>query len=169
VGWALAAVLVGLALGVVLVFSRPLLARLAARNIARRKVRVAIVLAGLLVGTAIIASSLVVGDTLGYIFVGDVYVRLDAIDEIVVKEFNGNLYSFPESTYTEIATGLPPHQLLGHLQEIEAALGRSPDHLPRTARTIDLDILLYGDAVMHEPDLTIPHPRMAARRFVLAQ
>jgi len=87
VGWALAAVLVGLALGVVLVFSRPLLARLAARNIARRKVRVAIVLAGLLVGTAIIASSLVVGDTLGYIFVGDVYVRLDAIDEIVVKEF----------------------------------------------------------------------------------
>lgn len=105
-GWALAAVLVGLALGVVLVFSRPLLARLAARNIARRKVRVAIVLAGLLVGTAIIASSLVVGDTLGYIFVGDVYVRLDAIDEIVVKEFNGNLYSFPESTYTEIAAGL---------------------------------------------------------------
>ena len=68
----------------------------------------------------------------------------------------------------EIATGLPPHQLLGHLQEIEAALGRSPDHLPRTARTIDLDILLYGDTVMHEPDLTIPHPRMAARRFVLA-
>src|SRR2546427_9235339 len=50
---------------------RPLLARLAARNIGRRKSRVLIVVAGLLVGTAIISSSLVVGDTLSYIFLED--------------------------------------------------------------------------------------------------
>lgn len=68
----------------------------------------------------------------------------------------------------EIATSLPPRELLGHLQDIEAALGRAPDHRPGTARTMDLDILLYGDSVMDEPDLTIPHPRMAGRRFVLA-
>lgn len=68
----------------------------------------------------------------------------------------------------EIATSLPVPQLLGHLQEIEVALGRPADHLRGTARTLDLDLLLYGDAVIREPDLTIPHPRMAERRFVLA-
>ena len=85
---------------------RPLLARLAARNIQRRKTRVAIVLAGLLVGTAIISSSLVVGDTLRYIFLQDVYTRLDAIDEMVWNSFNGNLYSFNESVYPQIASAL---------------------------------------------------------------
>lgn len=68
----------------------------------------------------------------------------------------------------EIATTLPPRQLLGHLREIEVALGRPADHRPGTARTMDLDFLLYGDAVIREADLTIPHPRMAERRFVLA-
>ena len=68
----------------------------------------------------------------------------------------------------EITTSLSPRELLHHLQEIEAALGRPPGHPAGTGRTMDLDILLYGDAVIHEPDLTIPHPRMAGRRFVLA-
>lgn len=82
-----------------LAIARPLLARLASRNIARRKVRVLIVVAGLLVGTAIISASLVVGDTLSYVFVEDVYIRYDAIDELVTNEFNGNLYSFPEARF----------------------------------------------------------------------
>jgi len=68
----------------------------------------------------------------------------------------------------EITTSLSPRELLHHLQEIEVALGRPPGHAAATPRTMDLDILLYGDAVIHEPDLTIPHPRMAGRRFVLA-
>lgn len=68
----------------------------------------------------------------------------------------------------EIATSLSPRELLGYLQSIEAALGRAPDHRPGTARTMDLDILLFGDTVMDEPGLTIPHPRLAKRRFVLA-
>jgi 2-amino-4-hydroxy-6-hydroxymethyldihydropteridine diphosphokinase len=68
----------------------------------------------------------------------------------------------------EICTSLSPRQLLDHLQAIESALGRPADHEPRSARTLDLDILLYGDMVVSEPGLVIPHPRMAHRRFVLA-
>jgi len=96
----------GLVLILILLGLRPLLARLAARNIQRRKARVAIVIAGLLVGTAIISSSLVVGDTLRYIFLQDVYTRLDAIDEMVWTSFNGNLYSFPQAYYPQIAADL---------------------------------------------------------------
>src|SRR5712691_9004806 len=104
--WSVVAVLLGLAFVAVVVGTRPLLARLAARNIGRRKSRVMIVVAGLLVGTAIISSSLVVGDTLGYIFLEDVYVRLGAVDEIVSNEFSGQLFSFSETNYTEIAGDL---------------------------------------------------------------
>ena len=68
----------------------------------------------------------------------------------------------------EIATRLSPRQLLDHLQDIETVLGRPVDHKPRSLRSLDLDILLYGDLVTSEPDLAIPHPRMAHRRFVLA-
>src|SRR5207245_7275617 len=76
------------------------------RNIGRRKSRVLIVVAGLLVGTAIISSSLVVGDTLSYIFLEDVYVRLDAIDELVSNTFNGQLFSFSETNFTQIRADL---------------------------------------------------------------
>ena len=86
-----------------LVLARPLLARLAARNVGRRKLRVGIVVAGLLVGTAIIASSLVMGDTLEFIFVGDVYIRLDAIDELVRVDSSGALVSFPEAYFEALS------------------------------------------------------------------
>jgi 2-amino-4-hydroxy-6-hydroxymethyldihydropteridine diphosphokinase len=68
----------------------------------------------------------------------------------------------------EISTGLSARQLLGQLQEIEVALGRPAGHEPRSARSMDLDILLYGELVVNAPDLVIPHPGMARRRFVLA-
>src|SRR5438046_9024632 len=100
------AVLVGIFLAAVLPAGPPLLARLAARTIRRRTSRVLIVLAGLLVGTAVISSSLVVGDTLSYIFLEDVYVRLGAIDEIVSNEFNGQLISFSEANATQVAADL---------------------------------------------------------------
>jgi 2-amino-4-hydroxy-6-hydroxymethyldihydropteridine diphosphokinase len=67
----------------------------------------------------------------------------------------------------EIATELSPRPLLTYLQAIESALGRARQHEPGSARTIDLDLLLYGDLVMHEAGLVVPHPRMTARRFVL--
>jgi putative ABC transport system permease protein len=100
------AILIGVILAAVVVAFRPLLARLAAKNIRRRTSRVVIVVAGLLVGTAIISSSLVVGDTLSYIFLEDVYVRLGAIDELVSNEFNGQFFSFSESNFTQIASDL---------------------------------------------------------------
>src|SRR2546426_2989426 len=100
------AIVIGIVLVAAVVGFRPLLARLAARNIGRRKSRVLIVVAGLLVGTAIISSSLVVGDTLSYIFLQDVYVRLGAVDELVSNAFNGQLFSFAESNATQIASDL---------------------------------------------------------------
>src|SRR2546427_11924787 len=100
------AILIGVVLVAAVVGFRPLLARLAARNIGRRKSRVLIVVAGLLVGTAIISSSLVVGDTLSYIFLEDVYARLDAIDEVVSNTFNGQLFSFSETNFTQIRADL---------------------------------------------------------------
>jgi 2-amino-4-hydroxy-6-hydroxymethyldihydropteridine diphosphokinase len=66
-----------------------------------------------------------------------------------------------------VATGLTPAGLLGFLLQIEAGMGRVR-RIPGGPRTIDLDILLYGDRVVRGPELWIPHPRMHRRRFVLA-
>jgi 2-amino-4-hydroxy-6-hydroxymethyldihydropteridine diphosphokinase len=66
----------------------------------------------------------------------------------------------------EAETELFPIQLLGRLQKIERALGRVPT-TPKGPRTIDLDILLYGNAIVSVPGLEIPHERMGERRFVL--
>ena len=97
---ALGAVVAGLAAG------RPMLARMAGRNLARRRGRVAIAVLGLLVGTAIISSSLVVGDTLNHIFVENVYDRLGLVDETVSNEVGGNLLSFNESDVPVLRAGL---------------------------------------------------------------
>src|SRR5437764_12401466 len=96
------AVLVGIVLAAVILAGRPLLARLAARNIRRRTSRVLNNLTGLLVGTAVISSSLVVGDTLSYIFLEDVYVRLGARDEIISNEINGQMISLSETNPTQV-------------------------------------------------------------------
>jgi 2-amino-4-hydroxy-6-hydroxymethyldihydropteridine diphosphokinase len=61
----------------------------------------------------------------------------------------------------------PPEQLLARLLRIEYALGRRRE-VPRAARTVDLDLLLYGDTVTTSDYLTLPHPRLHLRRFVLA-
>ena len=65
-----------------------------------------------------------------------------------------------------LETQLDPHDLLKHLQTIENAAGRKRPwrHAPRT---LDLDILLYGDMQIDTSALQIPHPRMAQRAFVL--
>jgi 2-amino-4-hydroxy-6-hydroxymethyldihydropteridine diphosphokinase len=67
----------------------------------------------------------------------------------------------------EAETGLFPMQLLARTGKIERALGRVRT-VAKGPRTIDIDILLYGDAVVRGATLEIPHPRMAVRRFVLA-
>ena len=66
----------------------------------------------------------------------------------------------------EIETDLPAGDLLATTQRIEAQMGRERT-LSKGPRTIDIDILLYGDEVIQNAELEIPHPRMTARRFVL--
>jgi len=68
----------------------------------------------------------------------------------------------------ELATELPPRELLERLLEIERELGRDRGAERRWGpRVIDLDLLLFGEEAIDEPGLTVPHPRLADRRFVL--
>src|SRR5271167_4845797 len=70
----------------------------------------------------------------------------------------------------EAETDLMPRQLMNALLAIERSLGRRREpgwEGPREARTIDIDILIFGLSVVETPELKIPHPRMADRRFVL--
>lgn len=70
----------------------------------------------------------------------------------------------------EVETELMPRQLMNVLLAIERSLGRrrspQPDGL-KESRTIDIDILLFSSSVVNAPELEIPHPRFAERRFVL--
>lgn len=87
-----------------------------------------------------------------------------------------SLYRNPPSGYLDqpdfvnavarIETSLEPRELLDELLAIERVHGRVRD-LPNGPRTLDLDILLYGERTLREPGLTIPHPRMLGRAFVL--
>ena len=59
-----------------------------------------------------------------------------------------------------------PRALLGELLAIERDAGRERPYAG-AARTLDLDLILFGDAIIDEPRLTVPHPRFRERRFVL--
>ena len=63
-------------------------------------------------------------------------------------------------------TSLDPFELLAALQSIEQANGRTRSYR-NAPRTLDLDLLLHGHAVLETPTLTLPHPRMSTRAFVL--
>jgi 2-amino-4-hydroxy-6-hydroxymethyldihydropteridine diphosphokinase len=67
----------------------------------------------------------------------------------------------------ELETELSPGELFERLLAVEQDLGRVRQGPRYGPRTIDLDLLLYGDALVDEPGLEIPHPRMTERRFVL--
>ena len=66
----------------------------------------------------------------------------------------------------QLHTALPAEALLSALQQIESEFGRErPYH--HAPRTLDLDLLLYGDQQIHSASLTVPHPRMTQRAFTL--
>jgi len=68
----------------------------------------------------------------------------------------------------ELETELGPGELLARLLAVERELGRGRGEGPRFGpRTIDLDLLLYGNETVHEPGLEVPHPRLHERRFAL--
>ena len=67
-----------------------------------------------------------------------------------------------------LETGLPAQELLELLLAVERRFGRRRDDVPlQGPRTLDLDLLLYGDAEIDAPGIRVPHPRMHERRFVL--
>ena len=81
--------------------------------------------------------------------------------------------SGPQPLYLNAAatglTALPARELLDALLGIEQERGRARDRVPgaNAPRTLDLDLILYGNSVIDEPGLAVPHPRFRERRFVL--
>ena len=77
----------------------------------------------------------------------------------------------PQGRYLNAAvrfeTTLSARALLGLLQHLEREAGRERSAIRNTARTLDLDLLFYGDACIDEPGLQVPHPRLHERGFVL--
>ena len=67
----------------------------------------------------------------------------------------------------EIETDRDPAALLHALQQIERSMGRPSEHPRNAPRTLDLDLLYAGDLTLQSAELTLPHPRIATRRFVL--
>lgn len=65
-----------------------------------------------------------------------------------------------------LRTELSAHDLLRNMLAIELAMGRERT-VPKGPRSIDLDLLLFGDQIIHEPGLHVPHPAMHLRQFVL--
>jgi 2-amino-4-hydroxy-6-hydroxymethyldihydropteridine diphosphokinase len=84
-------------------------------------------------------------------------------DPVDCPEGSGSFYN----TVIEVAADFEPLALLRELRLIESRLGRPQEHGHHAPRTVDLD-LLYGDGlVLRLPELTLPHPRLHQRRFVL--
>lgn len=67
-----------------------------------------------------------------------------------------------------VMTDMPPLELMKNLLSVERGMGRKRNGSRWGPREIDLDILLYGEEVIEEDDLTVPHPLMHDRRFVMA-
>jgi 2-amino-4-hydroxy-6-hydroxymethyldihydropteridine diphosphokinase len=103
--------------------------------------------------------------------------RLRAVEGVVVRAVSDIIETRPvgppgQGLYLNgcltIDTDLPPHDLLSLLQTIESERGRERAREARWGpRTLDLDLLLLGDTVINEPGLTLPHPRLHERDFVL--
>jgi 2-amino-4-hydroxy-6-hydroxymethyldihydropteridine diphosphokinase len=66
-----------------------------------------------------------------------------------------------------VETDLTPQQFLARTLALEEAMGRRRENERKAARTVDIDIVLFGGAVVHRQGLEIPHPAMHRRRFVL--
>ncbi|MEY4604456.1 MAG: hypothetical protein RIT43_1748 [Bacteroidota bacterium] len=64
-------------------------------------------------------------------------------------------------------THLNPNELIRTIHEIELHLGRIRRENETTSRTIDIDLIFYGNTILHQPDLQVPHPRYHERKFVL--
>jgi 2-amino-4-hydroxy-6-hydroxymethyldihydropteridine diphosphokinase len=95
-------------------------------------------------------------------------VRLRDVSPVVQTKPVGGPAGQPDflNMVMEIETGLDPYQLLAHCHEVEARHQRTRE-VRWGARTLDVDIITYGDLVNEDEELTLPHPRAAGRAFVL--
>ncbi len=101
---------------------------------------------------------------------------LELLSKHVVIELISSVYETEPSGYKEqplflnavcrVSMGLSPENLLRLAKKIEAELGRTPG-FPNAPRPIDIDILFYDNQVLNDKELTIPHPRLVERAFVL--
>jgi len=90
------------------------------------------------------------------------------VSSFVETEPWGSSPGWYANAVAELATTLPPVALLRALLDVETAMGRRRVAGERWApRPIDLDLLLYDDAVVDAPECTVPHPALHERRFVL--
>ena len=95
--------------------------------------------------------------------------EIEVVRESIVRETQpvGYMNQPPFlNAVAELETRLPPRDLLGRLLAIENELGRTRGRR-FGPRTIDLDLLLYGEETIDEPGLEVPHPRLHERTFVL--
>jgi 2-amino-4-hydroxy-6-hydroxymethyldihydropteridine diphosphokinase len=99
---------------------------------------------------------------------GTKVLRLSPVYETLPVDMPGNSQKFLNAV-CEIETDLSPYALLGACLGIEAAMGRVRGRSPeeKLSRPIDLDVLLIEGYSSDDPELTLPHPRMAEREFVL--
>lgn len=105
----------------------------------------------------------------------DALRRLSLLDGSTIVETSGLYRTAPVdasgpdyiNAVACIDTAFAPHALLQALQDIEQAHGRERPYR-NAPRTLDLDLLLYGDQIIATDTLTVPHPRMHERGFVLA-
>jgi len=105
----------------------------------------------------------------------DALARLDAYPGCRLHAASGSWRTAPVDSAGDdyinavaaVDTGLDAHALLAALMDIEQAHGRERPYR-NAPRTLDLDLLMYGDAVIDTPTLVVPHPRMHERAFVLA-
>lgn len=118
----------------------------------------------------------------------NIFLALERIGELIGEvERQSSLYTYEpwgfesENEFVNAAaccsTKLTPQQVLRKIQQIERELGKRPEHATLRDeafgepvfrdRPIDIDILLYDDLVVDEPDLQIPHPQMRDRDFVM--
>ncbi|MEE8413951.1 MAG: 2-amino-4-hydroxy-6-hydroxymethyldihydropteridine diphosphokinase [Dehalococcoidales bacterium] len=95
-------------------------------------------------------------------------LRLGQVSSLYDTEPVGNLDQ-PRflNLVCQVFTRLAPEELLTLAKGIEMKLGRSPGSTSNAPRPIDIDILFYGDRVIETEELTIPHPRLTQRAFVL--
>ena len=118
---------------------------------------------------------LALGTNLGDRF-GNLKAALGALPPEAIVQAQSQIYETPAWGYeaqppflnmvVKVSTDLAPLSLLAHIKDLEARLGRTPS-FHWGPRLIDIDILFYDDLILQVPELTVPHPRLHERAFVL--